>query len=82
VVLPRRAAEQRLSSGLSDSCRHEASGGKLLTVWSTQNACVEKRKDTLDVVAAAAAAVAAATAADASAEVWLKHAAAEACLIK
>jgi hypothetical protein len=43
---------------------------------------VEKRKDTLDVVAAAAAAVAAATAADASAEVWLKHAAAEACLIK
>ena len=53
-----------------------------MTVWSTQNACVEKRKDTLDVVAAAAAAVAAATAADASAEVWLKHAAAEACLIK
>jgi hypothetical protein len=36
-VLPRSAAEQRLS----DSCRHEASGGKLLAVWSTQSVCVE-----------------------------------------
>jgi hypothetical protein len=34
-VLPRRATEQRLS----DSCLHEASGGKLLAVWSSQNAC-------------------------------------------
>ncbi len=33
--MPRCAAEQRLS----DSCRHEASGGKLLAVWSSQNAC-------------------------------------------
>ena len=36
-MLPRSAAEQRLS----DSCRHEASGGKLLAVWSTQSVCVE-----------------------------------------
>ena len=34
-MLPRRAAEQRLS----DSCRHEANGGKLLPVWSTQSVC-------------------------------------------
>ena len=34
-MLPRSAAEQRLS----DSCRHEASGGKLLAVWSTQIVC-------------------------------------------
>jgi hypothetical protein len=34
-VLPRSAAEQRLS----DSCRHEASCGKLLAVWSTQSVC-------------------------------------------
>ena len=34
-MLPRRAAEQRLS----DSCRHEANGGKLLAVWSTQSVC-------------------------------------------
>ncbi len=32
-MLPRSAAEQRLS----DSCRHEASCGKLLDVWSTQS---------------------------------------------
>ena len=34
-MLPRSAAEQRLS----DSCRHEASCGKLLAVWSTQSVC-------------------------------------------